>query len=688
MVHFDHTVIKSFFEGRSEEMKRSNYGKRCIRLAAVVAPVILAGGMLGGCGSQKAPSAQEYVSAGSDQTMSSAPSSAGSSASSAAASASVSGSRADDFADAETLLGGRQIQEDNNDIYISAINCIQRYDKSDLTACTRMYQTEGDKNKITGYCISNGNLYVLVSEATGMTDSQKQLILVTADGKSTVLKKAAADYGQVEIYQNVLYLTDTSGKVAEAYDLAADGTLGKENTDLKKTMDKLSDKVFPVSISNDYSSIYCDAAYCMAVYQKIYLTDQNLGQLLVADPKDAASLAKPKVLAKSIPGAIYGMTQNYLISIDASTYGEWKCYTTDLTTGEQKNFVTLNGVGDGTNQVLGYDEKGIYVSLSGASADKDESVVYDTAHYNFADGSKTELYTITSQPSTDITYGVYAENGVGVLQSGICYIRSQDYTDQAYMRSFDDPGSEIAFGGDPFFDSGLKKAGISLSQKEYTKYADDNVSGQEIIHVKISTPVFNGTSEAEKTMNDFFSKEIETSEKQAVKTAQEGYASCKADASSADSTGEADEYTYGFPYQYMNLVTGLTYADDRYLCLSENTYEYTGGAHGNGIDSYYVMDRQTGKQLSLGDVVDLDKTDFKSLVVKALQEKMKEDPDTYFEGADQTVKDDYKKNEFNFYLTKDGVGVEFSEYEVAPYAAGAQNVVIPYSDLKMKISVS
>ena len=40
------------------------------------------------------------------------------------------------------------------------------------------------------------------------------------------------------------------------------------------------------------------------------------------------------------------------------------------------------------------------------------------------------------------------------------------------------------------------------------------------------------------------------------------------------------------------------------------------------------------------------------------------------------------------YLTKDGVGVEFSEYEVAPYAAGAQNVVIPYSDLKMKISVS
>ena len=138
MVHFDHTVIKSFFEGRSEEMKRSNYGKRCIRLAAVVAPVILAGGMLGGCGSQKAPSAQEYVSAGSDQTMSSAPSSAGSSASSAAASASVSGSRADDFADAETLLGGRQIQEDNNDIYISAKNCIQRYDKSDLTACTRM----------------------------------------------------------------------------------------------------------------------------------------------------------------------------------------------------------------------------------------------------------------------------------------------------------------------------------------------------------------------------------------------------------------------------------------------------------------------------------------------------------------------------------------------------------------------
>jgi hypothetical protein len=582
---------------------KSNYDcrKRYNRVAAAVIPIILAGtAMLGGCGSQTAPSAQEYVTAGSDRTMSSSPSST----QSAGTAASAVQSRLDAFADAEMLMGGRKIQEDNNDIYVCAKNRIQRYDKSDLTACTKMYQTEEGENEITGYSINNGNIYVLVSEVSGMADSQKQLILVTADGKSTVLKKASADYSQVEIYQNVLYLTDGGGKMAQAYDLAADGTLGKENTDLKKTVAQLPDTDVPVMISDDYSEVYCDAAYCMKVYQKIYLTDQNYGKLMVADPKDPDSMAKPKVLAKSIPGAVYGMTQKYLISIDASTSGQWKCYTTDLTTGEQKNFVTLSSVGDGTSQVLGYDEKGIYVSLSGASADKDSSVVYDTAHYNFADGTKTELYTITPQPSTDITYGVYAENAVEVLQSGICYIRSQDYRDEAYMRSFDDPGNEIAFGGDPFYDSGFKAAGITLSQKEYTKYVDDNVSGQEIIHVKISTPVFEGNSEAAKTMNEFFAGGESTQEEQEVKNAQDAYKSCSQSASdsssSADSTNGESDYSFGFPYQYIDLVTGLTYADDRYLCLEKNTYEYTGGAHGMGQNFYYVMDRQTGKQLSLG----------------------------------------------------------------------------------------
>ena len=60
----------------------------------------------------------------------------------------------------------------------------------------------------------------------------------------------------------------------------------------------------------------------------------------------------------------------------------------------------------------------------------------------------------------------------------------------------------------------------------------------------------------------------------------------------------------------------------------------------------------------------------------------------FFEGAEQNIENGYQNNEFNFYLTKEGVGVEFGQYEIAPYAAGMQDIVIPYNELKMKVDVN
>ena len=662
-------------------MKKYIYISEISRVFAITT-AILAGSVLTACGTKGAPAAQEYVSAGADIVQNS----------SQEASLSDIGmsNRSIQLADAEKLRGGRMIQEDDNDIYICANGMIQRYDKNDLTACTKMYQQQSDDDTITGFCVNDRNLYILTTDNA----SDTSLILINAEGKEQELKKFSNTYiGQVNVCNKVLHLMHADASAAgmedEAYTLREDGTLGDADNKVQEVVKKLPAEDYVLTVYNDTTS-YFDAAYCMAVYGKIYRMDGN-GQLVVADPADQTSLANPRVVAASIPGSLYGMTQKYAISMDATSADGWKCYLTDLSDGTQRQFATIHDAA-GVGQVIGYDEDGIYVSISSAESGTDTQVVYDTRYYSYLDGSMTELYQLTAEASTDITAGVYANGSYGVLENGICYVRSSDYNNVAFMRSYADPQKETKLGGNPFYESGLREAGIALRQSEYTKYADDT-DKQAILHVKTTTPVFSGNSVADQVMNSLFSDKEKEAEETMLKNAQDWYRDYTAmqtqstDSKAGDSTDPMTDYS-GLPYEFYNTVTGLTYYDDHLLSLRITEYDYTGGAHGSTLNSYYVMDRKTGQKLLLGDIVDLNNTDFKSLVVKYLKEKISKNPEMFFEGAEQNIENGYQNNEFNFYLTKEGVGVEFGQYEIAPYAAGMQDIVIPYNELKMKVDVN
>ena len=662
-------------------MKKYIYISEISRVFAITT-AILAGSVLTACGTKGAPAAQEYVSAGADIVQNS----------SQEASLSDIGmsNRSIQLADAEKLRGGRMIQEDDNDIYICANGMIQRYDKNDLTACTKMYQQQSDDDTITGFCVNDRNLYILTTDNA----SDTSLILINAEGKEQELKKFSNTYiGQVNVCNKVLHLMHADASAAgmedEAYTLREDGTLGDADNKVQEVVKKLPAEDYVLTVYNDTTS-YFDAAYCMAVYGKIYRMDGK-GQLVVADPADQTSLANPRVVAASIPGSLYGMTQKYAISMDAASADGWKCYLTDLSDGTQRQFATIHDAA-GVGQVIGYDEDGIYVSISSAESGTDTQVVYDTRYYSYLDGSMTELYQLTAEASTDITAGVYANGSYGVLANGICYVRSSDYNNVAFMRSYADPQKETKLGGNPFYESGLREAGIALRQSEYTKYADDT-DKQAILHVKTTTPVFSGNSVADQVMNSLFSDKEKEAEETMLKNAQDWYRDYTAmqtqstDSKAGDSTDPMTDYS-GLPYEFYNTVTGLTYYDDHLLSLRITEYDYTGGAHGSTVNSYYVMDRKTGQKLLLGDIVDLNNTDFKSLVVKYLKEKISKNPEMFFEGAEQNIENGYQNNEFNYYLTKEGVGVEFGQYEIAPYAAGMQDIVIPYDELKLKVDVN
>ena len=111
----------------------------------------------------------------------------------------------------------------------------------------------------------------------------------------------------------------------------------------------------------------------------------------------------------------------------------------------------------------------------------------------------------------------------------------------------------------------------------------------------------------------------------------------------------------------------MVYLDDRYLSYRIEEYWYRGGAHGSTTISVGTLDRETGRQLTLNDVFGKDglaplESELRQAVVAKIGE--------------ENIQSPVKPNE-NFYLADDGWHFVYNQYEIACYACGAVEVVIP-----------
>jgi hypothetical protein len=116
------------------------------------------------------------------------------------------------------------------------------------------------------------------------------------------------------------------------------------------------------------------------------------------------------------------------------------------------------------------------------------------------------------------------------------------------------------------------------------------------------------------------------------------------------------------------------------LVLESFTYDYTGGAHGNGGATYQVLDLAKEKVLTVDDVF---KGDYKTVLAKELEQAFRK---KYKVPEDESVKgmlvvDNIEPNN-NFILTNKGVMFSYTPYEIGPYALGQVSLFVPYDHIK------
>lgn len=117
------------------------------------------------------------------------------------------------------------------------------------------------------------------------------------------------------------------------------------------------------------------------------------------------------------------------------------------------------------------------------------------------------------------------------------------------------------------------------------------------------------------------------------------------------------------------------------LAIENWTYDFTGGAHGNGGSLFTVYDLSQSKKLTPADVF---KPGYKPVVTAALEKSYRK---KYKVPAGQSLTDaglQVKKIEpgDNFFITSHGAVFSYTPYEIAAYAAGQITLFVPWADIQ------
>lgn len=118
----------------------------------------------------------------------------------------------------------------------------------------------------------------------------------------------------------------------------------------------------------------------------------------------------------------------------------------------------------------------------------------------------------------------------------------------------------------------------------------------------------------------------------------------------------------------------ITYLSEAYLVVDVSGYSYWfPGAHGIYWNDFYVFDRRTGERITILDFVDNTEEEVEEIVSNYLEMC------GFSSGAEGIAQETER-----FYLTAEGIGIHYDVYELAAYVYGAQDIIIPYTEFRIK----
>lgn len=534
--------------------------------------------------------------------------------------------------------------------------------------------------------IYNDNIYLIGED---LADYNEYVYRIDKNGAISKLSyKTKVGYTSgIDIHNGALYVYsfDLDNNILfEGYKINDDGSLGEECANFSDLNLSLGDNLVPVHLSfGDY--IYSPSS--IDYYGGIYTTDSAGNQAsLYFIPKDNNNARK---IADISGDDVAAITKDKLVMIQSNNLIDNNLYTIDINSGERSDLLTkeeLKSMGYAHSSyfsVIDYDDNNIFVMIRHPLTENPvPNHVYDILKISLSDGSIEPLVNITEGEDPDNDFGLKVLN---FTKDGLMYLNYADSSYSLCYMPYDNMSSQIVLASP---DYGLESSVGILEQYGITFktlhnayfYTDDNYDVMTF-YSDLVVPQLPATSDDFISFNETILDNLDVTDMAKSSVKEAGEIALSQDA--YDEYSPMDIYPYNYTYRY----AGLSYYDSRYVCLTTSDYQYWGGAHGIGWQYSYTLDMQDGKILALSDVIGQSQSEFVELVCDHVYDL---DEGSLFSGYDGTIeqiRDSYTDNDFNWFLTPEGVGVRFASYEISPYAEGYPQIIVPYDELTLLINL-
>ncbi|HSD13837.1 MAG TPA: DUF3298 domain-containing protein [Flavobacterium sp.] len=207
--------------------------------------------------------------------------------------------------------------------------------------------------------------------------------------------------------------------------------------------------------------------------------------------------------------------------------------------------------------------------------------------------------------------------------------------------------------------------------KEFAQKSDTTI-------IEIEVDVAQNKSEAADSINTLFLKEINFLFSFDSTKTTENYPEICAQFIKEYVDFRKEMPEYATPWD-ANAMGKIAYQSEKLLNLTIDYYSFTGGAHGNGGSRSFFADPETGKRIKKEDLF----SDFKGFVKLAEQKFRKQQKIPARLNINETgywfEKDAFHLPENIFYTDK-GILLLYNQYEIASYAEGPIELIIPYSE--------
>lgn len=360
---------------------------------------------------------------------------------------------------------------------------------------------------------------------------------------------------------------------------------------------------------------------------------------------------------------VYYSLENYnesglLFGFSDQENGDWKYFLTDQKTMET-NLLFCTQV---PSNVIAMDDSYVYIFC------KDQAQNHQNVFQKVSleTGEETELFRRNESQimgfSPEYVMDMVVQNGY------IYYADEKDFSLYLMRRSLAEPEKEEVL-GEPLYDPGFAEVGeLVMYQRDI--YSDKNpeklLASFDFLWLQV-----DGRFPGADTINSC----IRENEAEQVKAAEDFLRNLS----------EEEEVDY-VNVSLSSDIQNIPYFDGHYLSFCQYGYEYYSGAHVMPFWTGYTFDLQTGERLELKDIVADSEEQVKDLESRYYEALITESPESFWDDALSTVRESAGLKR-PFYLGKDGIHFYYEPYSLACYAAGFQEVVIPYEEFDMKIRI-